>query len=125
MQSRIQEPDFSFLTHRTKNKTYYTKHYLTAKQRRDLIALTSDQGSILYEHYLRLSTIENADLSDKAAEAGLGWDIQKIKRVRRQLHDAGYFDMVRVIVPNTGRVGVWYYLGPEAVKEHQSGTAAR
>lgn len=114
--------DFSFLTHVTQNKVKHVKNYLNAKERKTLIKLTSDSATLLYEHYLRMTGVENPDLSDKATEAALGWDSQKIKRHRLALQRAGWFASERMILPATNTTGRWYLVGPEAVA---SGTTAR
>jgi|TARA_B110000908_G_C10001565_1_gene334356 hypothetical protein len=109
--------DFSFLTHVTKNKVKHIKNYLNSEERKTLIKLTSDSATLLYEHYLRMTGVENPDLSDKATEAALGWDSQKIKRHRLALQRAGWFSSERMVLPSTNAVGRWYRVGPEAVKQ--------
>ena len=101
------------IKHITKNKAFYTKNYLGAEDRRDLISATSDQASMLYEYYLRMVAVADAEITDATAANYFGWDIQKSKRYRRSLTKAGYFSSARFTMTN-GEQGMCYYIGKDA-----------
>ncbi len=113
----------TFTRHKTLNKAKYIKCYLKPEQRRALIRDTSDQASMLYEYYLNMVSIEDNVISDEKSAAYFGWTVDKAKRHRITLENAGYFEVDRFRgVGRNGSVGCVYLIGKEAIADHSSKT---
>ena len=102
------------------NKPFYTKHYLTGAERRDLGRQAGDPGVLLYEYLLRMTSIGTENITDAGIAEYFGWDPTKAKRVRLKLTRLGWFASESYRYTG-GRKGITYYVGKDAVKDFSDG----
>lgn len=88
------------------------KYYASDKERKTLIEDLGDAAYILYARYLEKAGLGDPDLEDNTLASELGWNYHKVRRVRRQLMNAGW------LAKDTGNSKVQkricYYLGKPA-----------
>jgi len=100
-----------------KSKVTTTRYYLDADERRALIEDCGDAAVLLFEYYIRLSSIKDLKpITDQTTADYFGWTKDKVRRLRRALVNKNWFRSSSFRHSN-GIKGVTYYLGQEMVAE--------
>jgi hypothetical protein len=101
-------------------KAIYTKYYISAEERRAIIAEHGDAAALLLEYIVRLAAVGDKEIIDSNTAKYFGWSLDKVRRVRRSLGAAGWFAHKRYRIDETTK-GVSYYIGSfaAALQKHR------
>jgi len=97
-------------------KRKQTMHYLTIKEKKEVILECGDAALIMYEFYISKGGAKDYQFIDSKTSAALGWDISKAKRIRLKLEKHKY--VKTLTFSNKKGKYVVTYIG----KENTSGT---
>jgi hypothetical protein len=100
-------------------KPFYTKYFVSSEERIDLIKDCAASGLILYEYYLRLASIGDVEITDKAAARFFGWTERTTRRNRVNLINANWL-YVQKLSNRSGAKSDIYYLGKEVVEHYKA-----
>lgn len=104
-----------------KRSRIYLNCYLTDTERKSLIAACGEAAYLLFEYYIRMSSLNVPETIDDNKIANyFGWTVPKAQRVRLRLIKKGWLDQAKYTLSN-GNKGITYYIGLDAVKAHRTG----
>ena len=98
---------------------FYVRYAVRKEERLDLIANVGVHGLVLFEYYLRISTIEGMAISDEGAAEYFGWNLHTAGRYRRALIKHEWLHVVTAKSDNNNKV-ILYYLGKDEVQGAKS-----
>ena len=90
------------------------KYALTHFERKSLVRELNVHCLVLFEYYLRLASVETADLTDADSADYFGWSTDTAKRHRLSLTRAGWYAREGVTLKGGGRIYI-HYLGTDEV----------
>ena len=99
---------------RQSRKRSATSVYLTWNEKVRMMNECNEQALILYEFYLSKAAVRGYAFEDAKAASALDWKISKVKRVRQDLTNKGYF--LRHPLKGLGK-GVLTILDPTVIRE--------
>ena len=92
-----------------------TKYEPTVMERQEILKATSDSAFLLFQYYLRITTMPDPIMEDDNAAKYFNWSISKVSRLRRDLEKAFYFKKI-IYTSSTGKKSTTYYVGKDVVE---------
>ena len=97
-----------------RGRVSHSKFEVSKKEREDILSNLGDSALLLYQFYLRMASIPDASMEDSDAAIYLLWNIRKVRRIRKQLENEGYFRKITYRA-NSGKKVCTYYISKESV----------
>ena len=107
---------YSKAIRRRVSEPFRMKYALSNQERRALVKELNVNCLVLFEYYLRLASMENADFSDALAAEYFSWQEPTAQRWRLALVKAGWVHFEKATMSSGNKMQM-VYLGKAEVKE--------